>query len=215
MFKNRAAVLLGWLMFVTATVVRGQTAPPASQRTASGLIKLTGADAKRAEELNKAIDAAQKADRWDEAIAKAEELLALRAKVQGPKHFETMDAEWRLKTLRRVASMSKEYRVAYESASTMNEQAVAFYRQRKYAAAQALFEHSLEIRRRLLTDDDPGTAWSNSNLAFTLFGQGKYAQAQTPNEKALSIRRRLHTDNHLDTAMSYHNLASNLSSQGK
>ena len=44
MFKNRSAALLGWLVLVTASVVRGQTPPPANQSTAPGLIKLTGAD---------------------------------------------------------------------------------------------------------------------------------------------------------------------------
>src|SRR5437660_11583994 len=72
-----------------------------AQLLAPGLRKLTGDDAKRAEELNKAIEAAQKTGRWDEAIARAEELLALRARVQGPKHFETLDEEWLLVTLRR------------------------------------------------------------------------------------------------------------------
>ncbi len=128
--------------------------------------KLTGDDAKRAEELDKAIEAALKADRWDEAIARAEELLALRTRVQGPKHFETVNAEWRLKTLRRVAPMPKEDRVAYQSANTMNEQAEALYAQGKYAQAQPLFEKALEIRRRLLTDDHPDTADSYNNLAM-------------------------------------------------
>src|SRR6516164_8597218 len=123
MFKNRSAVLLGWLVFVTASVVRGQTAPPASRSTVpAGLIKLTGADAKRAEELDKAIDGELKADRWDEAIAKVQELLALRVKVQGPKHFETVDEDWRLKALRSVAPMPGEDRAAYQSALIMNEQ---------------------------------------------------------------------------------------------
>ena len=64
MFKNRSAVLLGWLVIVTASVVRGQTAPPASRSSVpAGFIKLTGADAKRAEELDKAIDTAEEADR--------------------------------------------------------------------------------------------------------------------------------------------------------
>ena len=44
--------------------------------------------------------AALKADRWDAAIARAQELLALRTRVQGPKHYETVNAEWRLKALR-------------------------------------------------------------------------------------------------------------------
>jgi hypothetical protein len=84
-----------------------QTAPPKeAQPPSPGLQKLSGDDAKRAEELEKAIEVALKADRWDEAIAKAEGLVALRTRVQGPKHFETVDAEWRLKTLRRVAPMA-------------------------------------------------------------------------------------------------------------
>jgi tetratricopeptide (TPR) repeat protein len=217
MFKNRSAVLLGWLVFVTASEGSGQTpAPPASQPTAApGSIKLTGADAKRADELDEAIDAALKADRWDEAIAKAEEKLALRTEVQGLKHFETVSMEWHLKTLRRVAPMPKEDRVAYQSANTLNQQGDALDAQGKYAQAQPLYEKALEIRRRLLTDEHPLTAMSYNNLAQNLDAQGKYAQAQPLHEKALGIRRRLLTDDHLDTAGSYNNLAYNLYAQGK
>ena len=85
-----------------------------------------------AEELDKAIEAALKADRWDEAIATSQELLGLRTRVQGPKHFKTVNEEWRLKTLRRVASMPHEVRVAYQSADTMNEQANTLHVQGKY-----------------------------------------------------------------------------------
>jgi hypothetical protein len=123
MFKKRSAVLLGWLAFLTASTIRAQTAPPTSQATAPGLLKLTGDDAKRADELDKATEIALKADRWEEAIARVEELLALRTRVQGPKHFETVHAEWLLKALRRVAPMPKEDRVAYPSAKTMNQEA--------------------------------------------------------------------------------------------
>jgi hypothetical protein len=90
------------------------------------LIKLTGDDAKRAKELDKAIEAALAADRWDEAIAREGELLALRVKVQGPKHFETVNAEWSLKALRRVAPMPKEDRIASQSAITMKEHPAIF-----------------------------------------------------------------------------------------
>ena len=69
--KFRAA-RLGLLVLVIASSVRGQTpTPPTGQPPAPGLRKLTGDDARRAEELDKAIEAALKADRWDEAIAKA------------------------------------------------------------------------------------------------------------------------------------------------
>jgi len=206
----------GWLVLFIASAVAGQTpSPPAGEPTASGLRKLSGDDAKRAEELDKAIDAALKADRWDEAIARQEELLALRTRVQGPKHFETVDAEWRLKTLRRVAPMPHEDRAAYQSARTLNAQGETLLTQGKYAQAQPLFEKALDILRRLLTDEHPYTATSYNNLATNLFGQGKYAQAQPLHEKALEIYRRLLTDEHPYTASGYNGVAANLSAQGK
>ncbi|MGZ3488682.1 MAG: tetratricopeptide repeat protein, partial [Isosphaeraceae bacterium] len=191
------------------------TSPNKAQPPAPGLQKLNGDDARRAEELVKAIEAALKADRWDEAIATSQELLGLRTRVQGPKHFETVNAEWRLKTLRRVAPMPQKDRVAYQSARTMNQQAEALWTQGKYAQAQPLFEKALEIDRRLLTDDHPDTADCYNNLAMNLNDQGKYAVAQPLFEKALEINRRLLTDNHPDTATSYNNVAYNLEAQGK
>ena len=191
------------------------TSPKEAQPPAPGLRKLTGDDANREEELDKSIEAALKADRWDEAIARAEELLALRTRVQGPKHFETVIDEWRLKALRRVAPMPREDRVAYLSANNTNAQAETLLAQGKYAQAQPLFEHALEIRRRLLTDDHPNTADSYSNLATNLNARGKYAPARPLFEKALEICRRLLTDDHPDTANSYNNVAVSLQHQGK
>jgi tetratricopeptide (TPR) repeat protein len=190
------------------------TAPKDAPSPAPGLRKLTGDEGRRADELDKAIEAALKADRWDEAIARAEERLALQARNQGPKHFETVNAEWRLKTLRRVAAMPREDRVTYQSARAMNEQAGALHDRGQYAAARPLFEKALEIRRRLLGDDHPDTAQGYNNLAYNLTFQGKYAQARPLYEKALEIRRRLLGDDHPSTARSYINLAYNLDAQG-
>ena len=176
--------------------------------------RLIGDDEKRAGVLAEAIGAAAKAERWNEAIARAEELVALRARAQGPKHFETVDAEWSLKTLRRYAAMPKEDRAAFRSTLTMDKQARALDAQGKYAAAQPLFEKALDIRRRLLTDDHPYTANSYSNLAANLNTQGKHAAARPHYEKALDIHRRLLTDDHPYTATSYGNLAHSLARRG-
>jgi tetratricopeptide (TPR) repeat protein len=212
------------LQSITALVTVSMTTASGQARVEKGVDKtaqppgqlvVKGDDARRAEELDKAIDAALKADRWDEAIARAEDLLALRTRGQGPKHFETVSAEWRLKTLRRVAPMPHEDRVGYQSANTMNEQAETLFAQGKYAQAQPLFENALEIRRRLLTDDHPHTAESYNDLAVILNSQGKYAQAQPLYEKGLEIYCRLLTDDHPLTALSYNNLAVNLNAQGK
>jgi tetratricopeptide (TPR) repeat protein len=176
---------------------------------------LQGDDAKRAKDLDKAIEAALKADQWDKAIAQAEELVALRSRVQGPKHDETATDEWRLKALRRVASMSRDDRIAYQSAITMNEQAEALINQGKYAEAQQPCAKALEIRQRLFADDSPSTAESNCNLATTLSAQGKYAQAHERHERALNIDRRLFGGDHTQIAVICNNLATNLDTWGR
>jgi CHAT domain-containing protein len=203
------------VLWTTSSALEQTAAPPKDKPTIPVLIKLTGEDEKRAKELDKQIDDAMKADRWDEAIAKTEDLLALRVKVQGPKHFETVDVEWQLKLLRRVARAPKEERAALLSAKTMYAQAEAFRAQGKFAAAQPLYEKALAIRRRLLTDDHPDTAAGYDGVALNLNAQGKYAAAQPLYEKALEIRRRLLTDDHTATALSYNNVAYNLNAQGK
>ncbi len=212
----RFGLLIGLVIEISGLPTFGQTTPPKeSQPPAAELRKLTGEDAKRAAELEKAIEAALEANRWDEAIPRTEELLALRTRTQGPKHFETVNEQWRLKTLRRVASMPHEERVASRSANTMNMQATALIAQSKYAEAQPLLEKALEIRRRLLTDDHPDTAESYNNLGGHFFGQGKNAEAQPLLEKALEIRRRLLTDDHPATAEVYNNLGACLLGLGK
>jgi len=212
----RLGLLIGLGLEIPGLPTTAQTtSPKEAQPLAPGLRKLTGDDARRAEELDKAIEAALKADRWDDAIARAEEMLALRTRAHGPKHFETVNAEWRLKGLRRVAPLPNEDRAAYESAWTMNEHAIALIAQGEYSRAQPLFEKALEIFRRLLTDDHPYTATSYNNLALNRKKQGKYGEAQPLYEKALAIRRLLLSDEHPDTASSYGNLAANLNAQGK
>ena len=54
-----------------------------------------------------------------------------------------------------------------------------------------LFEKELEIRHRLLTDENPDTAISYNNVAVNLNVQGNYVAAQPYYEKALEIRHRL------------------------
>jgi tetratricopeptide (TPR) repeat protein len=125
-------------------------------------------------------------------------------------HFETVSAQWRLKALRLVAAMPKKDRTAYQSAVAMNAQGATLYAQGKYSAAQPFFENTLEIKRRLLTDDHPEVATDYSNLGNDLGRQGRYTAAQPLLEKALEIRRRLLGRDHPDTATSHNNLAINL-----
>ncbi len=218
MFSKLMALLFGSLALSIPFPDSGQATAPkpsAGQPTAPGLRELTGDDEKRAKQLDEQIDKALDADRWDEAVARAEELFTLRTHAQGPKHFETVDAEWRQKTLRRVARLPRDDRVAYKSAISIHKQGMSDNGQGKYAHAQPLFEQALEIFRRLLSDDNPETAACYNDLAVNLNGQGKYALAQPLFEKALEIRRRVLTDDHPETAATYDDVATNLSAQGR
>src|SRR5262245_40180427 len=204
------------LMFFVGSGVWGQTPSPSnSQPHAPGLRKLTGDDENRARQLDEQIKKATRADRWPEAIKAAEELSDLRVRRQGGEHFEAVNAAWQVKTLRRIATLPKDDRVAFLSADEMNEQGDSLHEKRRYAEAQPLLEKVLEIRRRLLTDDHPLTAVSCGKLAANFGALGRYAAAQPLLKRALEIHRRLLTDDHPDTAQSYNNLATNLMGQGK
>jgi tetratricopeptide (TPR) repeat protein len=218
MNAERTMPLLGLLVLLIGSSAPGQAPAPSSGQppaAPAGLRKLAGDDETRAKHLDEQIDKATEEDRWGEALAKAEELSALRVRVQGAKHFEAVDAEWRVKRLRRVAALPKDDRAAFLSAIDLNEQAEALNSQGEYAQAQPLFEQALEINRRLLSNDHPDTALSYNNLAANLNAQGNYAAAQPLYEKALVIRRRLLSDDHPDTAQSCNNVAANLNAQGK
>ena len=74
----RLGLLIGLGIEILSLPSAAQTTPATqAQPPAQGLQKLSGDDAKLAEELDKSIDAAVKGDRWEEAIARAEELFAL------------------------------------------------------------------------------------------------------------------------------------------
>ena len=111
--------------------------------------------------------------------------------------------------------MSKDDRADYRSLKTLNEQAATLHSQGKDAQAQPLYEKSLEITRRLLTDDHVDTANCYNILATNLYFQGRYTVAQTLYEKAIEIKRRLLTENNVEIANSYNNLALTLNAQGR
>jgi len=212
----RLGLLIGLAIAMEPTPTAAQTASPKeAQPRAPGLRKLTGENEKRAEQLDEQINKALKADRWDEAIARALELLALRTRAQGPKHYETVSLEWRLRALRRLAPMPLEDRAAYRSLATTKAEAQALNEQGKYVEGQKLYDKALEINRRLLTDLHPDTAASCISAADNLSEQGKYAQAQLLFEKALEIDLRLLTEDHPETATCYNGVAHTLFGQSK
>src|SRR5208282_3151778 len=96
MSRFQLVVLLG---LSVALAARADEPKPQWQRL------LTGDDARKAAELKKQLAALQAARRWPEAIRLREEYVALRTKVQGADHWQTIDARWELLTARKLAAL--------------------------------------------------------------------------------------------------------------
>ncbi|OGG56550.1 MAG: hypothetical protein A3F84_22560, partial [Candidatus Handelsmanbacteria bacterium RIFCSPLOWO2_12_FULL_64_10] len=95
-------------------------------------------------------------------------------------------------------------------AKALNGAGVLASRQGDYAAARALHEESLAIRRTL--DDKQGIAWSLNNLGLVAADQGDYAAARALHEESLAIRRTL--DDRQGIAASLNNLGLVVANQG-
>jgi tetratricopeptide (TPR) repeat protein len=71
-----------------------------------------------------------------------------------------------------------------DTASSLNNLAVLYKSQGKYAEAEPLYERALEIRERVLGAEHPDTTTSLNNLAVLYKSQGKYREAEPLFERA-------------------------------
>ena len=72
-------------------------------------------------------------------------------------------------------------------ASSLNNLAVLYYRQRRYQEAEPLLQQALEMRKRLFSADHPDVANSLNNLAGLYSSQGRYSKAEPLYKEALVI----------------------------
>ncbi len=123
-----------------------------------------------------------------EAIALANEALAIRREILGEEHRDTAQSLSNLGGLLRNLG--------------------------DFAAAQPYDEQALAIRRKVLGEDHPVTALSLNNLGVLLQDRAAYAGARRYLERALAIRRKILGDEHRDTAQSLSNLGMLLEAMG-
>jgi tetratricopeptide (TPR) repeat protein len=177
--------------------------------------RLQGADAKKAEELQKRRDALLLAGKLDEALPSAEELAQLRQERQGKEHWQAVDARFTAEGIRRALRSTPEDRQGYVKRFQLVGRAVALQQRGRFREALPVVEQILAICRKVLGEEHPDTAIGYNSVGYALEAQGKYAAAQEGYLKALAIRRKVLGEEHPDTAQSYNSIASNLSAQGK
>jgi tetratricopeptide (TPR) repeat protein len=212
MGRNRFRWLGLLVLGLTSTVQPADErpkAPPPRQRL------LEGADARKAQQLDQAILRHWGAGQFEEALTKAEALLALRKKAQGEKHWQTSDARWVAETLRCILKQDAPTRKQMAVRPSLDRQANDLEERARYRDAQPLRDKILALDRQVLGEEHPGTAASFAKLGNNLHAQGHYAPAQALFEKALAIDRRVLGEYHPATATSYDNLALSLMVQSK
>jgi tetratricopeptide (TPR) repeat protein len=176
---------------------------------------LQGADARKAEELQKSLDTLLRAGKLDEALASAEELGRLRLERQGKEHWQAVTARFTVAALRLALRSGKKDQDEYVASFDLQSRADALVQKGRHREALPLLEQVRAINRKVLGEEHPGTANSYNNVAFTLNAQGRYKEAEEGLQKALAIYRKMFGEEHPDTARSYNNVAFNLKAQGR
>jgi len=208
-------LLVFWLGLSLAVMARGDDPKPKTDPKPPWQRLLTGADARKAADLDKRIVELEAVDHYAEAIRLREELLALRTQEQGAEHWQTVNAKWALVATTKVAALPEEKRAGWRQAAKGAAAAERLEQQAQHGKALALRQERLKWCREVLGEDYPQTALSYNNVAYNLKAQGKYVEAGPLYQKALDISCKVLGEDHPHTATIYNNVASYLSVQGK
>ncbi len=176
---------------------------------------LQGADARKAELLEKQIARGTTEGKWAEARKAANDLVALRQQKQGKDHWETVNARWLADTLKTVAESSSEKQRQYAGIQPLPARADALEIAGKHADALLLRQRVLAVCRDILGDRHPFTAVSHINLASHQVRRGKHAAAEASCRKALAIQLEVLGEEHPETATCLNNLGTSCQGQGK
>jgi tetratricopeptide (TPR) repeat protein len=176
---------------------------------------LQGEDARRAAELEAQLLKLTESGELAGALKVAEDLEALRVKLQGADHYDTVNIRWYADALRQVMKQGKEAQADYASVAALKRRADDAKAKGQYAQEEPLREKVLAIYRKALGEEHPTTADAYLTLGFCQTLRGKYAEAEAGLRKGLAVRRKTLGEEHPDTAQSHTGLAFNLYSQGK
>jgi tetratricopeptide (TPR) repeat protein len=172
-------------------------------------------DARKAAALQKRVYELWSAGKFAEAVTPAEELLALRQRVQGKGHWETGDATRLVESLQKAAGLPGRQQTALAEAPMLTSKAEKLHAESKYAEAEPLLRKALAIWEEVLGRKHPDTATSYNNLGYNLHAQGQTKEAEPLLRKALDSREEVLGPIHPDTATSYNNLAYICQAQGR
>ena len=174
---------------------------------------LTGKDAERVGELERAMRERFEAGRYAEAIQPARQSFEIRTRVQGPTHWQALSIKDSLQLITKVASLPKEAQEAItETGRLQREELPKLRRKAQYREAAKLAERIASIRTRYLGEDSMVVANALNDQAVNSFEAGEYTQAKSLYRRVIDITKKILGDQHPNTAAAYGNLGITLES---
>jgi tetratricopeptide (TPR) repeat protein len=159
---------------------------------------------------------------YADAQQQMEKALALRQRVLGATHPDTLTSMQQLGTLYILQGkngpaesvltkvLENQLRLTgegnQETLETMNSLAAAISAQGRHGQAEALYLRTLRAERRLRGEAHPDTLGVMNNLVSEYINEGQYARAEELCRTLVAIRRRVLGDEHPSTLMSMNNL---------
>jgi tetratricopeptide (TPR) repeat protein len=204
------ALLAGLFVLIPLheSMSQDQPTPPARPpaEDAPARLTLTGDDARQVELLEREMAELASSGKFAEAQEPARKILAIRTRVQGVDHWQTVDSERQVRTLAQVAASSPEAREEFASLYRIVAVADDLMQRAQYAEAEPLYRKAMAICEQVLGEDHPDTARSYNNLAGNLNAQGKYAEAESLFLKVVVINEKVLGKVHPGMVRSYNNL---------
>ena len=108
---------------------------------------LTGKDAFTVEELNSKAEAAEAADRYEDAVRLHQQLLDLRSTLQGLDHWETVNQRWMLRRVQTLAALPSEKRAGWRNVNSCLGVAQQLDTKEQWPKSEPLYREILRLHR--------------------------------------------------------------------
>lgn len=198
--------LLSALALVLVAYVLPGAAPPQG---------LDEARAARLEQLRDEAARLHAAGRYADAERCVEQVLALRTRWLGERHWQTVDARVWLTSRQALTRLSDADRELWRRSEQRLSEATRLRQQRQYAEEEAALREALALVRKLFAENSLIVAQGHTGLGRNLQARGKFLDAQAEFEKALAIHLAHVGNQNPGTATSWVHVGTALQSLGK
>jgi tetratricopeptide (TPR) repeat protein len=173
------------------------------------------AELRRIEQVEGRVAQAAQVGDFARALRLSRKVLEARQRLQGPRHWQAINAHQVVGWVEHVASLPAASQKRVGAAIRIEAVGERLRNRQQLDEAEKRLREALAAFQEELGEQNPRTATSLTYLACCLLARGRHADALPLYRKALAIQRRLLGEEHPNTAASYSNVATCLNHQGK